>query len=206
VLAAALLALVGVVAACGPATPSFSAGGPCVVDGRTPGTYPALEALLPLGLIERSPDKRDSGRSCSNMALGTLVSHDVHDLRFAGATWDNGGGKATTIAVLALPGRDLPVAWAEEFYEIGARTARRTDLIETTRPTIAGITVFRLDTLNDLSFQTVLVWPDGPIARVVLVATPVSAATSRKMHDGRVEEAAGVAASMPPAPASFPPG
>jgi hypothetical protein len=199
----ALLAIVVAVslAACAGAA-TFAPDGPCAVDGRAKGAYPDLEKLLPLSLDGAAPNTLDSGRTCSDPALGTLVSHGVHEMRSAGATWDEGGGKATTIAVLSLPGREMPVAWAEEFYEVGARTAKKTEQITTSRPTIAGRTVFRLDTLNDLSFQTVAVWHDGIVARVALVATPVNLSASRAMHDARVEAAIGAAASAPPAPAS----
>jgi hypothetical protein len=196
-----VLALALSLAACAGAA-TFAPNGPCAVDGRANGAYPDLEKLLPLSLAGAAPKTLDSGRTCSDQALGTLVSHGIHEMRSAGATWDEGGGKATTIAVLSLPGRDMPIAWAEEFYEIGARTAKRTEQITTSRPTIGGRTVFRLDTLNDLSFQTVAVWPDGIVARVALVATPVNLAASREAHDARVEAAIAAAASAPPAPAS----
>jgi hypothetical protein len=182
------------------AAPPFDPHGPCEVDGRAAGAYPALEAALPGELADRPPDSRDSGRSCSAAALGALAGHGVAELRFAGVTWDDGGGAGASIAVLALPDGALPVAWVEEFYEVGARTARRTEKIETDRPSIepAGV-VFRLDTLNDLSFQSVVVWPDGPIARVVLVASPVRPDASRADHDAIVAAAvaAAVAASDP---------
>jgi hypothetical protein len=193
-LAGALAAATIALAACGGATATFSPDGPCLADGRVAGAYPALEALLPTSLGGAAPTSRDSGRDCSDAALGILVTHDVHDLRFAGVTWDEGGGDGTTVAVLALPSGDLPVAWAEEFYQAGAEAARNTANITTARPTYPGVgLVFRLDTLNDLSFQTVIVWTDGPRARVVLVATQVGPDASRTAHDARV--AAAVAAA-----------
>jgi hypothetical protein len=187
--------LIAVLAGCGPAGPSFTADGPCLADGRAPGAYPALEALLPKAISNRAATTVDSGRNCSDAALGTLTGHAVHELRFAGATWDEGSGNGVSIAVLAVPDGALQVAWAEEFYQYGAINGKHTGNIETTRPTYPGAgTVFRLDTLNDLSFQTVIVWPDGGRVRVVIVATQVGPTASRTVHDARVAEAVGVAA------------
>jgi hypothetical protein len=183
-----------VVAACGAFGPTFSATGPCTTDGRQPGAYPDLEARVPRSIAGRPATTVDSGRNCSDGALGTLVGHDVHEVRFAGATWDEGGGNGVSIAVLALADQALPVAWAEEFYAAGAVAGKKTDNIETSRPTYPGAgRVFRLDALNDLSFQTVVVWPDGPLARVVIVATQVGPTASRSVHDARVSEAVGAA-------------
>ena len=194
----ALAVALVVATACTGGGATFSPSGPCVVDGRAPGAFPELERLLPAS-PSAPPTTRDSGRSCSDAALGTLVTHGVHELRSAGETWDRGNGNGTTIAVLALPSGDLPPAWAEEFYEVGARTARKTDRIESSRPTIDGSPVFRLDTLNDLSLQSVLVWGDAPVVRVVLVATPVSLSTSRRQHDDAVAAALVLARSASPA-------
>ena len=178
-----------VLASCGGA-PTFRPDGPCTADGRAQGTYPALEALLPATLDGASPTTIDSGRDCSAAALGSLRAHDVSDLRFAGATWDLGNGQGVTIAVLALPAGRLDVAWIEEFYEAGARTARRTERITPKRVDLDGRgVVYRLDTLNDLSVQTVVVVPAGDVVRVVLVATPVSVATSEAVHEARVQAA-----------------
>lgn len=195
---ALLLALAAgvAVAGCGlVAGPSFSTDGACVVDGRAPGAYPALEAQIPRTIAGRPATTVDSGRNCSDKALGWFSSnHGVHELRFAGATWDEGNGSGVSIAVLALPDRPLPVTWAEEFYQAGAIAGKHTGNIETSHPTYPGAgTVYRLDTLNDLSFQTVVVWPDGPLARVVIVATQVGPTASKTVHDGRVAEAVGAA-------------
>ncbi|HYN70242.1 MAG TPA: hypothetical protein VEX41_08530 [Candidatus Eisenbacteria bacterium] len=121
------------------------------------------------------------------------------ELDFAGATWDGGNGVATSIAVLALPaGAPLPVAWVEEFYEVGARSGKKTDNVEVSRPTFREVgSVYRLDALNDLSFQSVIVWSDGPIVRVVIVASPVNPSASRAEHNSRVEAAVQAAAHAP---------
>ena len=185
---------IAILSGCGPAGPSFSTDGPCLADGRAPGAYPALEALVPKTISNRAATTTDSGRNCSDAALGTLTGHGVHELRFAGATWDEGNGNGVSIAILALPDGPLQAAWAEEFYQYGAINGKHTGNVETTRPTYPGAgTVFRLDTLNDLSFQTVVVWPDGGRVRVVIVATQVGPTASRTVHDARVAEAVGVA-------------
>jgi hypothetical protein len=103
-----------------------------------------------------------------------------------------------TIAVLGLPGEPLPVAWAEEFYEAGARSAPKTSNIEVSRPGLEGIgRGFRVDTLNDLSLQTVVVWDGGTGGvTVVLVATPVSPSAVRADHDALVERAVTAAAEI----------
>ena len=171
-------------------------------DLRAPGTYPELEAQLPSSLGEdgRAPDSVDSGRSCSDQALGTLRQHGVTELRFAGATWEVGNSDGTVIVSLALP-EGAPVlqeAWVEEFYEAGAQSAKKTDNIETSRPTVAGAgEVFRIDTLNDLSLQSVVTWQVDGATHVVIVATEVTPAASRAAHDERVATAVAAAAAGP---------
>ena len=181
-------------AGCGAFGPTFAPTGACLVDGRAPGAYPDLEARIPRTINGRPATSVDSGRNCSTDALGSLANHGVREIRFAGATWDESNGNGVSIAILALPDRDLPVAWAEEFYLLGAEGGKHTGNIETSRPTYAGAgPVFRLDTLNDLSFQTVVLWSDGGLVRVVIVATQVGPNASRSVHDARVAEAVGAA-------------
>lgn len=197
-LAVAVAASIVVLLAACTAAPVFDPSGPCDVDGRVGGAYPVLEAALPGAFDGEAPDSRDSGRSCTPAALGAFVSHDVAELRFAGSTWDRGGGHGATIAILGLPDAALPAGWVEEFYEIGARTARKTEKIETSRPTLPGAgSVFRLDTLNELSFQSVVVWADGAFVRVVLVASPVEADASRADHDAVIAAAVAAAVEAP---------
>jgi hypothetical protein len=206
-----LLAAGVALAGCGGSSASFSATGPCVADGRAPGAYPELEARLPRSLggigpaigtgsatADILPTTVDSGRNCSEAALGTLWSHGVTEVRFAGATWDDGEGNARVSALFATPpgGPALEKSWIEEFYESGARASNKTENIEVTHPTIdpAG-EVFRLDTLNDLSLQTVVIWPATDGVRVVIVATSVEPGASRATHEDRVEIAVSQSAS-----------
>jgi len=181
----------------GQAAGTFSPSGPCLADGRAPGTYPELEAKVPRSLDSRAPTTVDSGRKCSDSALGSLTSHGVTDLRFAGAVWSGGSDAGTSIAVLALPTGMLPIAWAEEFYGFGAVTGKKTDNIATSRPSFDRVgETFRIDALNDLSFQSVVVWQDGPLVRVVIVATAVDPGASKAAHDAQIAAAVAAAAAV----------
>ena len=185
---AGLLALA--VTGCAGTAATFDPSGPCVVDGQTAGAYPDLEARLPVALDGESPTSVDSGRNCTEAGLGSLVSHDLAFVTFAGATWDLGGGSAVSSVVFAVADTELPAAWIAEFYEIGARTARKTSNIETSRPWFDGAgATWRLDAINDLSLQTVVAWQDAEVVRVVLVATPVAPDASRTAHDELVASA-----------------
>lgn len=189
--------IVAAVAGCGSAGTTFDPSGSCGVDGKATGAYPDLEALLPRNLDGKAPGTVNSGRDCSDAALGSLISHDARGIRFAGATWDLGNGTGVTSVVFSLPGRQLPAAWIAEFYTIGAQTAKRTENIETSAPSFPGAgTTARLDTLNDLSLQTIVSWQDGQNVRVVLVATAVLPNASRAVHDDLVTKA--VAATVAP--------
>jgi hypothetical protein len=193
----AALALSG----CGVVDGTFPATSACPAEPRAAGTLPELEALLPRGMIERSPDRVDSGWNCLESSLGTYVAHGVTRIQFAGATWEQGeGGDGTVVAILASGPSDPPLqaAWVEEFYETGARGGRNIENIETRRGALGGAgEVWRLDALNSLSLQTIVVWPAAPYVRVVIVATQVAPDASRAEHDERVELAVEVATAVP---------
>lgn len=196
----AIAVLAVLAAACGGPTATFDPAGPCVADGRIGGAYPDLEARLPAELDGRAPSSVDSGRNCTVSALGSLVTRGVDEVEFAGATWDLGGGRGVSSVVFAVPGRSLPADWIAEFYEIGARTAKRTENIESSRPTFEGVgETRRLDTLNDLSLQSVVTWQDGDLVRAVLVATPVKLDSSRAAHDELVAMAVRAVVGTSPA-------
>ena len=193
-----------VLAACG----SQLAGGPlgpCGDDARAAGGFPELEALLPptLGQDGLGPTRVDSGRSCSEAALSTLKTHGVTELRYAGATWEASESEATVIAVLATPEwvPPLEAAWVEEWYEQGARAGKKTENIEVTRPETEAGQVFRLDTLNDLSLQTVVTWQNRGRTSVVVVASDVAPGKERSVHDAKVAAAIDAAATFDPVPA-----
>lgn len=199
----AAIALALAATACGAFDRKFPGTSTCPNEITATGTFPDLEALLPRGMMERSPEELDSGWHCTVQTLGTYSAHGVRELRFAGATWDHGEGDATVAAVFtAGPGEpSLQPAWVEEFYLQGARSGRRVDNVETSRPILgAAEAVWRLDALNDLSLQTIVVWPAGQVVRVVIVATRVEPGASREDHDERVRIAVEVAAAVPVPP------
>jgi hypothetical protein len=167
-LAAAAVILAAVLAACGgPSAPvvSFDPTGACTTDGQQPGAYPELEALLPTAYDGQAPTSVDSGRTCTPEALGTLAAAGVKELRFAGATWEAGGTKGWTIAAFTADG--LTPAVMRDFYETGARAARRTEKVAVSDTAVAGSPAKRLDVLmSDGTGQTVVAWQpaaDGPV-------------------------------------------
>jgi hypothetical protein len=177
---------------CGSAT--FDPSSPCAADAKAPGDFPALEAMVPRQFDRRAPDRVDSGRNCTPTALGSLVAHRVTELRFAGATWDLGSGGGVTLAVLEAD--TLDAAWVAEFYEAGARTARNTETVERTTITLPdGRNGTRIDTLNGESYQTVVVWLDGPRVRVALVANAIREVQTKSAHEAVVTAA--LAAAFP---------
>ena len=172
VIAASLLVLL--VAACGGAAipvTSFDPASACTTDGRQPGAYPDLEALLPASYQGKAPSTRDSGRSCTTAALGTLASHGITGVRFAGETWPLGGSTALTIAV--FEGTGLDAASMLDFYAVPAQTASHTDKLQVSDTTVAGKPAKRLDVLNsDGTAQTIVTWPGGRSGEVhVLLAS-----------------------------------
>ena len=172
---------------------AFEPSGPCATDGRAPGAYPELEALAPPLFRGRAPDRLDSGRHCTPQALATLVAHGVTELRFSGATWDLGSGGGVTLAVFEAAGLDA--AWMTEFYEIGARTARKTESVDVTKVVVPnGTSGSRIDALNGESYQSVIVWPDGGLVRVALIASFIREVETKEAHDAVVTEA--LAAAM----------
>lgn len=186
-------------AACGP-TGSVASPNPDCPSGdvQAAGALPGLEALLPRGMIERSPDSVDSGWNCSPTALGSYVAHGVTKLQFAGATWEQPNGNGIVTAIMALDSGPLDSTWVEEFYTAGAVAGRHTGNVKTDRPSYEGAgQVFRIETINDLSLQTVVIWPSAPYVRVVIVATTVSPDAVRADHDERVRIAVEVAAAVP---------
>jgi hypothetical protein len=187
--ALAAMVLVGLVAClAGCASGSFDPSSPCTTDGRQAGAYPALEAIATGTFRGRAPDRLDSGRNCTPQALATLVAHGVTELRFAGATWELGADSGLTLAAFEAP--TLEAAWVAEFFEAGARTARNTDLVEVRTVAIPdGRPGKRIDALNGESFQSVVVWSDGEVVRVALVASFIRETETRQAHDAVVDEA-----------------
>jgi hypothetical protein len=182
IIAALIAGLVGCVGA------GFDPSGPCATDGRVPGAYPDLEAVVQASFRGRAADRLDSGRNCTPKALATLVTHGVSELRFAGANWDLGSSSGLTLAIFEAP--RLDAAWVAEFYEAGARTAKRTESVEVRSVAIPdGSLGSRIDALNGESYQSVIVWPDGNRVRVALIASFIRAVETKAEHDAVVDEA-----------------
>jgi hypothetical protein len=184
----------------------------CPEEPRAAGTLPDLELLLPSELSGQAPTTVDSGWNCLSTTLGSYASHGVTRLEFAGATWDAGNGDGAVAAVFQTAATDpqLQTAWVEEFYEQSAHASRGVENVETSRPHMDGAgDVWRLDALNNLSLQSIIVWPHGEHVHVVLVASTVEPGASRDIHEARVPEAVLAAASVEgdepvPSPATSP--
>jgi hypothetical protein len=196
-LAFALTALVAFAAtACTAAR--FDPSGPCTTDGHAAGAYPALERLVPTQFDKTAPTVLDSGRSCTPTALGSLVSHNIAELHFAGGQWHLGDRSGVTMAVLSSP-TALDAAWVDEFYESSARVANHTENVSATQTRIGTVDAFRVETLNnETSFQTVVVWPGKDAVDVVIVASDVNEVGSRAAHDAIVERAVATLAGFAP--------
>jgi hypothetical protein len=178
--------LVGLAGACSPA--AFDPTEPCRADGRAAGAYPELEAVVSETFRGRAADRLDSGRNCTPQALASLTLHGITELRFAGATWDLGSSNGVTLAV--FDAKDLNATWVAEFFETGARTAKKTTNVEArTVPIPDGGSGSRIDVLNDESYQTVVVWPDGSRVRVALIASSIRDVQTKAAHDAVVTEA-----------------
>jgi hypothetical protein len=155
---AALLATI--IAGCGTAIPvvSFDPASACTTDGRQPGAYPDLEALLPTTYAGRAPDNVDSGRSCTPGALGALAEAGIDAVRFAGATWGLGGSSGLTVAAFEGSGLDAPAML--DFYTQSARADRHTEKLATSDVTVGSEVGHRLDVLaTNGAGHTVVTWP-----------------------------------------------
>jgi hypothetical protein len=185
---AAVLVLAALLVGCSTGGAAFDPAGPCTTDGQVAGAYPALEALVPKQLAGRAPDRLDSGRSCSDSALATLKAHGVNELRFGGGLWELGKNSGTALVVFESP-VSLQPDWLAELYEAGARAARNTTDIKSSTVQLGAAKAFRLDTLNDDSYQTVVVWTTGSHVVAALVGSSVHEVPSRAAHEGRVMDA-----------------
>lgn len=169
--------------------PSFSPDGPCLADGRQPGAYPELEALVPSRFDERPPERLDSGRSCSRENLANLAEIGISELRFAGGLWATGAESGVTLAVFVA--RGLTVDDLGAWYEAGARSARKTSNVVVSRPLIGRGTAYRIDLENGGQLQTIVVLPTmlADAVRVVLVGSAARDVGSPEGHAAIVERA-----------------
>ena len=168
----AMLLLTAVVVGCaGSPIPlaTFDPSSPCTTDGRQPGAYPDLEALLPPDYQGIKPTSVDSGRHCTKDALGTLATAGIIGVRFAGATWSLGGTTGLSFAVFAADG--LTASEMIDFYGAGAQANSKTDTFQATDTAVAGRPARRLDVLqSDGSAHTIVAWSSktGGIVDVLL--------------------------------------
>ena len=175
------LLAVAMVAACGGgAAASFDPTGDCTADGRAPGAYPELEALVPARYMDAAPESLDSGRNCSDANLGSLVEAGISEVRFAGGTWTFGAERAAVLAVFTAPG--LSASDLADLYLESADTANRTKITNASQPTIEGRSGRRIDTTTGSRLQTVVVWP---------AATPdmVNVIITNDLPDARIDDA-----------------
>ena len=186
--AAAALMLSLVLAGCGS---SFDPTGPCTADGSAPGAYPELEATVPKLFAGSGPSGVDSGRACTSTGLGTLATHGVKELRFAGATWTTGTDSGLSLALFTTAdGTTLDPAWLAEFYEAGARQGKNVQSVDSVAyPVSPSVTGSRLDVLNGESYQSVVVWErDGRVA-VAVIADFIREIQTKEAHDKVVRAA-----------------
>ncbi len=176
-----MLAAMLVLAGCsGSAAASFDPTGPCSGDGRAPGAYPDLEALVPISFYDGAPDTLDSGRNCTTANLGALAARGIAEVRFAGGTWTFGAERAAVLAVFRADGLDA--AALASFYAEGAKANGRTKILGQTTPSVAGRSGYRLDTETSTRAQTVVTWP-GTMDDVVNVVI------TSDLPDARIQEA-----------------
>ncbi len=190
-----VVAVVTGTAACTGATASFDPNAPCERDGRGPGYYPELEAVLPIAFDGRPPDTLDSGRNCTSRSLGYLATRGHAIVTFAGATWETGPRSGVRVAVFRAQG--LQPREVFDFYKAGALAAPKTDATTESTMTVTGIDLPRLDTLNDESFQTVVVGAgrDAGTVRAIIVASAIRDVVTREAHEAVVDAAVAAALS-----------
>lgn len=194
-----LVALASLLGACGA---KFDPTGKCIADGSAPGAYPDLESSVPTSFRGRPPSDLDSGRACTAAGLGTLASHAVEEMRFAGATWSAGSDSGLSLAAFVAPiGPRLTRDWLTEFYETGARAGKNVTSVETTDYAVdATTTGRRVDVLNGESFQSVVVWERNGQIAVALVADSIREIQTRVAHDVVVRDAVDAYVGGGPAP------
>jgi len=185
------LVVAGLVAGCvgGRPAPSFDASGPCTVDGQRPGAYPELERLIPATFEGIAPARLDSGRNCTERNLGTLATHGIREVRFAGGLWETGDRSGFTMAVLVAP--SLTAEIMADFYEAGARAGRKTEEVKRSIFDLDGRNAWMISALNDESYQTIVVWDPGQpgTVRAVLVGSDVRETDGMGPHNDLVQRA-----------------
>lgn len=178
---ALLLTAVLVLSACSSGVAaSFDPAGPCTSDGRLPGAYPDLEALVPKAYRGDPPQALDSGRNCTAAGLGNLGPLGIKEVRFAGGTWTFGAERALVMAVFRGDGLDADKL--ASFYAAGASANSRTTIDGQTTPTVAGRPGHRLDTTTSERTQTVVTWP-------AMQPNMVNVVITNDLPDARIQDA-----------------
>ncbi len=175
--------LAAILAGCG--GQPFDPTGPCTTDGSTTAAYPELEAVVPTELRGAPPSALDSGRACTPAGLGTLATHGVEELRFAGATWEVGSDSGVSLAVFTDPnGPALEPGWVAEFYETGARAGKKVESVTAADYSVTDqISGRRIDVLNGESYQTIVVWERNGQIAVALVANSIRRVETKDAHE-----------------------
>jgi hypothetical protein len=188
-LAVAALAATILLEGCSLGAAAFDPTGPCTADGRAAGAYPDLEKLIPATLDGKAPQTLDSGRSCTTDGLGTLASHGITELRFAGGVWPTAAESGTSLAVFSAPGLTGP--WLEEYYEAGARTDSKVAALAASTLTVQGRPAERIDVQNDTSMQAIVTWPDaaGTAIRVAIVSEGARDGATKAKVDAAMQQA-----------------
>jgi hypothetical protein len=141
-------------------TPASSSAGACA-DLQTPGVFPELERLVPRSVGDTAVTRLESGRSCSDQALGSLAGAGIHELRFAGAvvrfSLDDSTG--VTVSVYRAPG--LTIDLLADVFANGAGTSRSVSGVHAARSVIGGRAGVRIDAIAAGQDETVFVWPSA---------------------------------------------
>lgn len=140
---------------------------------------------MPTAFRGTPPNALDSGRACTPAGLGTLATHGVDELRFAGATWEVGSDSGVSLAVFTDPnGPALEPRWVAEFYETGARAGKKVESVTAADyPVMDQISGRRIDVLNGESYQTIVVWERNGQIAVALVANSIRRVETKDAHE-----------------------
>jgi hypothetical protein len=184
----------------------FDPKGPCTADGSAPGSYPELESVIPKTFRGGAPGQLDSGRTCTRSGLGTLKTHGIDELRFAGGTWQTGTDSGLSLATFTSAGpTPLQPDWVAEFYETGANVGKNVESVTKGVYDVApGITGQKIDVLNGESYQSVIVWQRDKRIEVALVADFIREIQTKEAHEAVVRDAVN-AWVAPGAPSVVPP-
>jgi hypothetical protein len=138
---------------------SLDPSAPCAGrdEERAPGFHADLEALLPETLDGVAPVQRDSGRYCSERALGVLADAGHASVDFAGATWP--GADESGVAIVAYRAPGLTLDQLADAFARGADDARSVNQVHAVPTEVAGRPAVRIDAVMRRTPQSVVIWP-----------------------------------------------